>query len=380
LVDCWVYRHENRPNADELRVRRRIALTSLLLFALAAPTAHAATATVEAGALRITTAPGEYNTIAISVVPGGLAVTDDGAPLTLGPGCAAGVCAGVTRIEADLGDGDDQLSLYVSLPADLRGGPGNDVVTVPGAEAVTLDGGDGDDVLSAGAGADVLSGGPGDDTVAGGAGDDSIDGGTGGDLADGGDGNDAIVLRDRVTDTAACGTGRDTVRAEVLDQLDFACERVDYGAPGRVGVLRAITGGGRFVPLPGEPWVRVDRRIVRDVLYLIRRYHVQVGAGYAVNGHELHGEHPLGLAVDLYPGPGGSWRSVARLAKWAEPRQNHPRLPFRWVGWNGDANHGDPKHCRISRGCPPHLHLSWSHTPAKPRHVARTVLVFAVRS
>ena len=116
------------------------------------------------------------------------------------------------------------------------------------------------------------------------------------------------------------------------------------------------------------------------MLYLVRRYHVQVGAGYAVNGHELHGEHPLGLAVDLYPGPGGSWRTVARLAKWAEPRQNHPRPPFRWVGWNGDANHGDPQHCRVRRGCPPHLHLSWSHTPAKPRHVARTVWVFAVRS
>jgi hypothetical protein len=103
-----------------------------------------------------------------------------------------------------------------------------------------------------------------------------------------------------------------------------------------------------------------------------------VGAGYAVKGHELHGEHPLGLAVDLYPGPGGSWRSVARLAKWAEPRQNHPRPPFRWVGWNGDFNHGDPQHCRASRGCTAHLHLSWSHTPAKPRHVARTVWVFAV--
>jgi len=361
-------------------VRPAAALTSLLLFSLAAPTAHASIATVEADALRITAAPGEYNTIAISAVPGGLAVTDDGAPLTLGRGCAAGFCAGATRIEADLGDGDDQLSLYVSLPADLRGGLGNDIITAPGVEAVTLDGGDGDDVLSAGPGADVLSGGPGNDTLAGGAGGDRIDGGTGGDLADGSAGDDSVVLRDRVTDTASCGAGRDTVRAEVLDQLDFACERVGYGAPGRVGLLRARTGGGRFVPIPGEPWARVDRRILPDVLYLIRRYHVQVGAGYAVNGHELHGEHPLGLATDLYPGPGGSWRTVARLAKWAEPRQNHTRPPFRWVGWNGDANHGDPKHCRISRGCPPHLHLSWSHTPAKPRHVARTVWVFAVQS
>ena len=170
------------------------------------------------------------------------------------------------------------------------------------------------------------------------------------------------------------------MRAEVLDQLDFACERVDYGPPGSAGRLRPITGGGRFVPIPGQSWARVDRRILPDVLYLIRRYHVQVGDGYATIGHERHGEHPLGLAVDLYPGPGGSWREVARLAKWAEPRQNHPRPPFRWVGWNGDANHGDPRHCRISRGCPPHLHLSWDHSPGRPRHPVRTVWVFDVRA
>jgi hypothetical protein len=384
-------------------VRPAAALIALLLLALAAPAARASTATVEAGALHITAAPGEYNDVSVAAAPGGLAVSDAGAPLTLGPGCTTGTCLGATRIEADLGDGDEQFVLSAAFPADLSGGDGNDTlaltatgaesaaltggsrddtlaVTALGAESATLTGGSGDDILTGGGGADVISGGPGYDTLAGGAGADRIDGGTGGDRADGGDGGDSIVLRDRVTDTAACGAGRDTVRAEVLDQLDFACERVDYGAPGRVGILRSRTGGGRFVPLPGEPWVRVDRRIVPDVLYLIRRYHVYVGAGYAVNGHELHGEHPLGLAVDLYPGAGGSWRTVAKLAKWAEPRQNHTRPPFRWVGWNGDFNHGDPRHCRASRGCTAHLHLSWSHTPAKPRHVARTIWVFAVRS
>jgi hypothetical protein len=200
------------------------------------------------------------------------------------------------------------------------------------------------------------------------------------DTANGGDGYDSIVLRDRLADTAICGAGFDRVRAEDLDQLDFACERVDYGPPGRVGRLRPIVGGGRFVPIPGQPWARVDRRILPNVLYLIRRYHVRVGDGYATFGHEPRGEHPLGLAVDLYPGAGGSWRDLARLAKWAEPRQNRPRPPFRWVGWNGDANHGDPRHCRISRGCPPHLHLSWAHSPGKPRRPVRKVWVFDVKA
>jgi hypothetical protein len=323
-------------------VRLAAALLGSLLLALAAPAAHAATVSVDGAVLHVVAAPGEYNDLTVADTAGGLAVSDSGAPLTDGAGCVAGVCAGATRIDADLGDGDDSVAVYSALPALLRGGPGYD-------------------------------------TLAGGDGDDRIDGGTGGDSADGGAGNDLIVLRDRVTDTATCGAGRDTVRAEVLDQLDFACERVDYGAPGHAGVLRSRTGGGRFVPIPGQSWARVDRRILPDVLYLIRRYQVSVGAGFEVSGHELHGEHPLGLAVDLYPGPGGSWRTVAKLAKWAEPRQNHTRPPFRWVGWNGDFNHGDPQHCRVSRGCPPHLHLSWSHTPAKPRHVARTVWVFAVR-
>jgi hypothetical protein len=363
--------------ADDRRVRVALAFTSLLLFA---PAAQAATVEVSAGALRITANLGETN--AVDIGPG-LVVADSGAPLTLGPGCIPqgleALCTGATRVEADLGDGDDALTLTAPLPADLQGGDGNDALTVVGAVA-TVDGGDGDDTLTGASGADVLSGGSGYDVLTAGEGDDRLDGGTGGDSADGGGGADSIVLRDRVTDTATCGAGRDTVRAEVLDQLDFACERVDYGPPGSAGRLRPITGGGRFVPIPGQAWARVDRRILPDVLYLIRRYHVQVGDGYATIGHEPRGEHPLGLAVDLYPGPGGSWREVARLAKWAEPRQNHTRPPFRWVGWNGDANHGDPKHCRVSRGCPPHLHLSWDHTPGKPRRPVRTVWVFDVRA
>jgi hypothetical protein len=375
-------------------VRLAIAVTSLLL--LAAPAAQAATVSVKGGALRINATLGETNVVDVGP---GLVVADSGAPLTLGPGCVPqgldALCTGATRVEADLGDGDDVLTLTAALPAYLAGGGGNDSLTVvalatfdggdnddtlSSAAVATLDGGDGDDTLTAAAGADVLGGGPGYDVLTAGEGDDRLDGGTGGDSADGGDGADSIVLRDRVTDTASCGAGRDTVRAEVLDQLDFACERVDYGPPGSAGRLRPITGGGRFVPIPGQSWARVDRRILPDVLYLIRRYHVQVGDGYATSGHERYGEHPLGLAVDLYPGPGGSWREVARLAKWAEPRQNHTRPPFRWVGWNGDANHGDPRHCRIIRGCPPHLHLSWDHSPGKPRHPVRKVWVFDVRA
>jgi hypothetical protein len=133
--------------------------------------------------------------------------------------------------------------------------------------------------------------------------------------------------------------------------------------------VRKIVGGGRLVPIPGAPGELVDERIAPSVEYLMRRYHVKVTAGYAPTGHARGGEHPLGLAVDLQPAADGTWDEVDALAAWAEPEQNRPRPPFRWVGYNGDANHG--------RGN--HLHLSWSHGPAPSRRPpAPWVEVFVV--
>jgi Transglycosylase SLT domain len=153
-----------------------------------------------------------------------------------------------------------------------------------------------------------------------------------------------------------------------VDPLDpIACGA--GGPPGPPAGTRRIVGGGRLVPIPGAPGELVDERIAPDVEYLMRRYHVTVTAGYAPTGHAPRGEHPLGLAVDLQPAPDGTWDDVDALAAWAEPEPNHPRPPFRWVGYNGDANHG--------RGN--HLHLSWSHGPAPSRRPpAPWVEVFVV--
>jgi hypothetical protein len=125
----------------------------------------------------------------------------------------------------------------------------------------------------------------------------------------------------------------------------------------RIGSVRRIAGKGPLTPIPGSRGLFVDRRILPDVEYLVARYHVAVNAAYATSGHRPGGEHPLGLAVDLVPGRGGTWDDVDRLAHWAEPVQNAPRPPFRWVGYNGDLGHG--------RGN--HLHLSWDHSPAPSR-------------
>ena len=124
--------------------------------------------------------------------------------------------------------------------------------------------------------------------------------------------------------------------------------------------------GGRFVPIPGFPGEKIDRRLLPDIHWMERRYDIFITDGYSTDPvHAGNGEHPIGLATDIVPNraEGGTWNEIAALATAAEPRQNHPIPPWRWVGWNGDPGHG--------RGN--HLHLSWMHSPSQPRHPARVV-------
>ena len=129
----------------------------------------------------------------------------------------------------------------------------------------------------------------------------------------------------------------------------------------------------------------VDRRIVPDLRWLAAHFPIYVTDGYSgplpngehVGCHQCHvrgSDHYNGLAVDLVPlngTPGkcdASWAPITRLAHWAEPVQNEPRPPFRWVGYEGDAGHG----------CGNHLHLSWEHAPAPMFQLAEWVEVFPV--
>jgi hypothetical protein len=131
-------------------------------------------------------------------------------------------------------------------------------------------------------------------------------------------------------------------------------------------LLCETTGGGRFVKIPGFRGEKIDRRLVDDVLYLRERFKIFVTDGYSLDPvHSRNGEHPIGLALDIVPdrANGGRWRRIDRLAEWAEPRQDRPRAPFRWVGYDGDAGHG--------RGH--HLHLSFSHSPTRYNDPARVV-------
>jgi hypothetical protein len=132
--------------------------------------------------------------------------------------------------------------------------------------------------------------------------------------------------------------------------------------------LCETTGGGRFVKIPGFPGEKIDRRLLTDIEFLLEKYKhkIFITDGYSTDPvHARNGEHPIGLALDIIPdfSRTNKWRKVSRLAKWAEPKRDEPRAPFRWVGYNGDVNHG--------RGH--HLHLSWSHSETRPEKPARTV-------
>jgi hypothetical protein len=124
--------------------------------------------------------------------------------------------------------------------------------------------------------------------------------------------------------------------------------------------------GGRFVPVPGFPGEKIDRRLLPDIRWMKHRFDIFITDGYSDDPvHAGNGEHPIGLATDIVPNAakGGTWNDVGELAHFAEPVQNQPVPPWRWVGWNGDAGHG--------RGN--HLHLSWMHSPTPPDNPARTV-------
>jgi hypothetical protein len=193
------------------------------------------------------------------------------------------------------------------------------------------------------------------------------------------------------------GTGQDRAamrRFACLAAL-FAVAAATLGAwattPAAAGpaFTRLAYGTGEIVQIPAaiphEEGDMVDRRILPNLRWLAERFPIYVSDGYSgplPNGehagcrgcHVRNSDHYNGLAVDIVPVNwsdkcDGNWRGITRLARWAEPLQNSPAPPFRWVGYDGDSGHG----------CGHHLHLSWEHAAARQFQLAEWVEVFPVQ-
>src|SRR5688572_21702780 len=66
--------------------------------------------------------------------------------------------------------------------------------------------------------------------------------------------------------------------------------------------LCKTVGGGRFVDIPGFPGEEIDRRLLADIRWMKRRYHIFITDGYSTDpAHARNGEHPIGLAADIVP-------------------------------------------------------------------------------
>jgi RTX calcium-binding nonapeptide repeat (4 copies) len=134
--------------------------------------------------------------------------------------------AGIARISVDGGNGDDVVRID----------EGNGVFT--DTIATTIDGGNGEDSLSGGSGAVTLQGGNGDDILAGGSGAETLEGGNGNDSIDGNGGNDVGLLGNG-DDTFVWdpGDGSDVVEGQNgIDTMLFnganGAEQVDLSANG----------------------------------------------------------------------------------------------------------------------------------------------------
>ncbi len=166
--------------------------------------------------------------------------------------------------------------------------------------------------------------------------------------------------------------------------LGGGCSASVGAGAGPLGPVRKAFAPRRLATLPASvsayAGIRCDARIVPDVVYLARRFGVLISACYSPSGHEATGEHPLGAAIDAGPRD-GDWSRTARLARavgWKPScaasgvAPECARPPFRFVGYNGYPNHGDPLHCVPCAGGP-HIHISWltSASPGEPESRAR---------
>jgi hypothetical protein len=302
-------------------------LLSALVLLVGAPPALAASVSVADGTLIYRAEAGEANRLTLNPAGAELRVAERGASaLEIGPGCestglartASCPAESISRLYLETGGDRDVVRVNVDLPARIDAGADDDEIAIGGASSFVT-GGSGDDQLFGDAGNDTLAGGDGNDTVQGAGGDDRLYGGDGADELDGEDGADFILgqggddlltgglgadelegargqdsidggadadrlsggadqdlmlAADQAPDQVDCGAGRDTGRADAVDQLDPSCERLKVEGAGEIA-LRTM--------LP-YPIVRIAGE-ASGSRTTIRRLQVQAPSGSRVHAY-----------------------------------------------------------------------------------------------
>jgi Ca2+-binding RTX toxin-like protein len=221
-------------------------LTSPLLATFAAvlvvpAAAQAATVSYEGDTLVYRADPGVRDFVNLSKDDTGQLLISGEENTTAGAPCTVDYavhCPMPARVRLELGDMDDSNGFSSDYPANLPvvvlGGDGKDQLQTFNANAATLDGGAGADILKGWDTNDVLLGGPGDDEIQASGGSDHIEAG---------DGNDTIsgeTYHDPAADYIDGGAGIDTVD-------DWSIPDKDYNPPISV-TMDGVANDGR----PGE--------------------------------------------------------------------------------------------------------------------------------
>ena len=297
----------------------RAGLLAALLAATFAPSAQAATVTLEyeppipeiepdpAYTLAVEAAQGETNRLRVMRDDRGFVVRETGsAPLTAADRCAS---AAPGEVVCPLSGGASHLSVFVDA------GDSADVVVagpLGGVELAEVVGGAGDDALQGHEGEDLLKGASGEDVLAGEGGNDRIDGGPDSDLLNGGEGRDLVSYASHVravrVDLAEGRGGskgerdqitgfEDLAGGEASDLLfgDGSSNLIFGGLGGKTDV-----GRGRG----GDDVVTVRRRAVGgagdDV---VDAEHVECGAGHDVAFRQrFRPDGPYGAACERIRG------------------------------------------------------------------------------
>jgi Ca2+-binding RTX toxin-like protein len=206
-----------------------ILLATIAVLAAFASTASAATVSKSGTTITYQASAGETNnTVLTRPATDTWRFTETPGPLTAGTGCTQTSANVVTCTQSgptlvvNLLDQNDTFSasgvnLGSGAAATLNGGDGNDNLTAPNTVS-TLNGDNGNDTLTGGDKNDVLNGGNGDagmDRMTGNAGDDTFDGGPGIDRVLYTTGNTQITIDNVADDHDGVGSNNDNVKDTV---------------------------------------------------------------------------------------------------------------------------------------------------------------------